>query len=258
LTETANRIKIIIKSVTRFTHSYIEVRNLDEKEFVLSPWVTWDIDKWKKFYDGIPLKKYSKKSSIFNQGDTSENLYIVASGRVRIAFYTADGGEKHLYIAEKGCLFCENALFSDKKFFYSAVAIVDSEIYDIPKSRVLDVMKNNWDTTLELLQFTARKNLMFLGQITDLSFTQSVERIGKTLVNLCNQYGTAEEDGIRINIRFTHQDVAAIVATTRVTVSNVFNYFIDEGILARSGSYFVVKDIARLKGILSAQEKLSL
>ena len=86
-----------------------------EIEYRLSPWVTWDIRKWEKFYDGIPLKKYSKKSSVFNQGDSSDSLYIVASGRVRIACYTADGGEKHLYIAEKGCLFCENALFSEKK-----------------------------------------------------------------------------------------------------------------------------------------------
>lgn len=229
-----------------------------DNNFSLSPWVTWDIEKWKKLYEGIQPKAYSKKSSIFNQGDPSDYLHIVDSGRVRIACYTADGGEKHLYIAEKGCLFCENALFSEKKFYYSAVAIVNSQIYDIPKARVMEVLKDDWEVTSELLKFTARKNLMFLGQIADLSFTQSAARIGKTLLNLVNQYGVEDESGgIRINIRFTHQDVASIVATTRVTVSNVFNYFIDEGILARPNGYFVVKDIDKLIRIITSSDHSS-
>lgn len=232
---------------------------MEQRDHLRSPWVTWDITKWKKLYEGISPKTYRKKNYIFHQGDLSDKLYIVASGRVRIAYSSTDGGEKHLYIAEKGCLFCESTLFSDERFSFSAMAIVDCEIYEIPKTQLITILQNDWDTSLEFFRFSSRKNLMFLDQITDLSFSQSIERIGKTLLNLCDQYGVEDEaGGTRIDIRFTHQDVARIVATTRVTVSNVFNYFIDEGVLSRTTSYFVVKDMEKLKNIIDAQEKLTL
>lgn len=84
---------------------------------------------------------------------------------------------------------------------------------------------------------------MFFRQILDLSFKQATHRIASQLLNLCHQYGKEHEKGVCISIHFTQQDIAGIVNASRVTVGNVFNMFMDQGLLVREGKYFIVTDL---------------
>ena len=104
-----------------------------------------------------------------------------------------------------------------------------------------------------------RKNSISFNQVLELSFTQSVQRVAQLVVHLCNQYGVKEDMGaVRIDIRFTHQDVSSMINTSRVTVSNVFSLFADEGILEKVNGLFVVTDFGKLESLASGEEVLAL
>ena len=125
---------------------------------------------------------------------------------------------------------------------FSAVAIVDSLVWKVPAAELREAMEHDWQLTQRVISLLCRKNDVFYRQILDLSFKQATHRIASQLLNLCHQYGKEHEKGVRISIHFTQQDIAGIVNASRVTVGNVFNLFIDQGLLAREGKYFILTD----------------
>lgn len=57
---------------------------------------------------------------------------------------------------------------------------------------------------------------------------------------LANKFGHAVERGQLINLRLTHQEIAEIIGTTRVTVTRVLNEFEHQGIIERLPRKFIV------------------
>lgn len=207
-----------------------------------SPWITLDLEGWAPLTAGRAPVQFKKKSILFHQEDGADAVFIVKSGRLRITSYQEDGAEKQLYIAEKGAMVGESSCLNDVHYRFSAVAIVDSMVWRVPAGELLAAMEKDWQLTRRVISLLCRKKDVFYTQILDLSFKQATHRIASQLLNLCHQYGKKHEKGVCISIHFTQQDIAGIVNASRVTVGNVFNLFIDEGLLVREGKYFILTD----------------
>jgi CRP-like cAMP-binding protein len=55
------------------------------------------------------------------------------------------------------------------------------------------------------------------------------ERVRGFLELLAHDYGQPCEQGLRLNLRLTHQDIASALSTTRVTVTRVLGLLKEEG-----------------------------
>jgi CRP-like cAMP-binding protein len=55
------------------------------------------------------------------------------------------------------------------------------------------------------------------------------ERVRGFLELLANDYGVPCDQGLRLNVKLTHQDLASALSTTRVTVTRVLGSLRDEG-----------------------------
>ena len=220
-----------------------------------SPWIKADPTQWASLMRNHIPKTFKKNSIIYYQGYNADYIYMVMSGRVRITTYSKEYSEKQMYIAEQGCLFGEVSALSDSQYQCSAVAIVDSLIYQFLKNDVIELMRHDWELNMNILQSVCRKNIAFQRHIADLSFTQAQARIAQLLIYLSEVYGEECLDnnvkGIRIKLRFSHQDVANMVNTTRVTVSNVFADFTRKGILDKPDKYLIIVNMHQLSEIAS-------
>lgn len=211
-------------------------RNVD------SPWIGTHLSTWSHLTaKRIPLK-YPPKSMVYSQGDRFSKIYIVASGRVRISIFHRDGQEKQLYIAGPGAMFGESACILEKPHASTATTITRCELYAIPSKEVQRLFHTEARTADLMLQYEARKNRLLTAQVAMLSFDRAEQRVAKVLLYLCEMYGRQEGDGVRIDLRFTCADIAALVNTSRVTVNNVIQEFIRSGILTKDGSFYIVQD----------------
>lgn len=214
-----------------------------------SPWISCNLACWEPLIRNIKPVLYKKKSFLFHQDDPASFTYIVKNGRVRITSFSVDGAEKQLYIAESGCCCGEIACIMGLPHTSSALAIVDTYVYSVAAAELIQTIKENWDINMRIFNTVFRKNMVFCNQILELSFSQSVERTARLLLNLCKQYGVQEENGCRINIHFTHSDVASMINASRVTVSNLFAWMMENGYLDRRDRYIVVTSIEKLESL---------
>ncbi|WP_250123735.1 Crp/Fnr family transcriptional regulator [Chroococcidiopsis sp. CCMEE 29] len=66
------------------------------------------------------------------------------------------------------------------------------------------------------------------------------QRLQQILFWLARKFGRPVEQGQLINLRLTHQELAEVIGTTRVTVTRLLSRFEQQGIIRRSCRHFIV------------------
>lgn len=102
------------------------------------------------------LKKYSKDSSIFKQGDRGSTMYIIHCGRIRIS-RVIQGQTEDLGILEKGDFFGEMSILEDIPRTASAHALEDSELIEIDKNGFANMLKSNVEVPIRMIRKYALK-----------------------------------------------------------------------------------------------------
>lgn len=214
-----------------------------------SPWISANMEVWGDLVRDQPIYKYPAGHDIFWQEKDYSSVYIVTKGRVCISIQNPDGMQKHLYIACPGAMFGEIACILGTAHVTTATAIVHTECYSLPSKELQGRIRSDSRFAELLLQYEARKNRLLISQNAMLTFDKANQRIAKILLCLADTYGEDVPGGRRLNIRFTHTDVAAITNTSRVTVNNTIRSYITAGILEKQGSAYVIRDREQLQNI---------
>ena len=218
-----------------------------------SPWLRLDADLLQPLLvDQSPLH-FKRKQTIFYEGDSPSNVYVVKEGRVCITTYSQSGAEQQLYIAEKGALFGEHSCLLGIPHTTSAISIVDSELYSIPFSVFSSKLEESPLLTHHILQIICRKNSLLIGRLLSQSSSDSLQRTSKVLLDMAQEYGREDSEGLEISIRFSHQDVANLLHTSRVTVTKAFQTLAHEGIIIRKHNHIVICDYDKLFDIASGR-----
>ena len=78
------------------------------------------------------IRTYERNELLFSQGDASNELFVVQTGRIAIATKSPDGRESVLAVLEDGALFGELPLFDDAPRVADARALSDSSVDRAP------------------------------------------------------------------------------------------------------------------------------
>ena len=70
---------------------------------------------------------------LFHKGDTATGFHLIVYGQVKLAFTSAQGGEKVVDILGQGQSFGEAVMFMDKPYMVYAQALSDSLLLHISK-----------------------------------------------------------------------------------------------------------------------------
>ncbi|MEM1484264.1 Crp/Fnr family transcriptional regulator [Oscillospiraceae bacterium PP1C4] len=217
-----------------------------------SPWQKVDLHTWDALIRPEYLTVYPADFGILWQGQVNSFIYIVKSGRVVMRVTSRDGREKIMMFAEKGGLFGEIGAFENhiQPQPYSAVTLVDSQIYKIPLSVFKDKLQADQQLTLAVITILSRKTSLHISQVLGLSFGDIRYRVAGILLYLITTYGVPAPHGIQLEVPFTHQDVADLIKSSRVSVSKILKEFTVRGILKKKNQRYVIYDIKQLEDIV--------
>jgi CRP/FNR family transcriptional regulator len=167
-----------------------------------------------------------KHHVIFAPGDEVSAIYFIEKGRVRISRTSAEGKTVLLALLGPGDLIGEAAW--DKGNHDSlAETLEETKLYEIGKVAFEDLVRSNPEFALRLLQVISIRLKQAQARIEDLVFRQVPSRIARLLLSLAETHGKVTPKGIRVEFRLTHQDIADLVGSSRVTVTQVLNRFRD-------------------------------
>ncbi len=188
-----------------------------------------------------PVRHYAKGEPVFHCGDPVAGLFTVRIGLVRLVHLTEEGREVTVRLAGPGDVLGPDALRPHAR--YSADARCMSEVALDYTSRESVLGGLNQRVSLDLLAQLGRQLASAERHVT-LSTYPTDARILWLFGWLAPRFGVThlDEHGCwtELELLLTHEDVAALVNATRVTVSYAFAQLREAGVLRGSrGRYFV-------------------
>lgn len=148
------------------------------------------------FFSGLPseeleallkpsfVKDYARPTHLFHQGDNADRFFIILSGWVKLHRETPDGEEAIIGLFTRGDVFGEAALFSGSGYPFSANAVEDSRIIEIPAPIMRERAKHNSDLMDRIMQSMSREMHKLQVEKEHMAIMSAPQRVGCLLLKL--------------------------------------------------------------------------
>ncbi len=179
-------------------------------------------------------KNYPKYHVVFEEGETGDALYIIRSGLVKISKESSDGRTKTLALLSPGEVFGEMAVLSDEGRSANAETLADTICVIIAREDFTTLIEKNSSIAMQIIRTLSERLVLADRQIKNLALGNSRAKIADLLMQLSRDFGSKSEDGTRVEVRLTHQELADLAGLARETTTKLLNEFVkDEAILLK-------------------------
>ena len=155
------------------------------------------------------------------------HVWLVARGMVKLSSMNEQGEDVLLGLAGPNEPFGEPLSNLD---LYEATTLSDCDLLCLSMDEIQQTPHLASTLMLALISRTRQSEAL----IALLGLRRVEDRVRGFLELLAEEYGQPCEDGLRLNLRLTHQDIAGALSTTRVTVTRVLGLLKEEGWLKLS------------------------
>jgi CRP/FNR family cyclic AMP-dependent transcriptional regulator len=152
----------------------------------------------------------AKGNVLFQQGDAANFVYLVKRGIVRIARRTADGKDILIAILGPGSIFGEEVVFSSVERTTIAVCTTESLLGMARAEHVYGLLTRFPQLTVNVAKYLHEQRDNALAITEDRAYLSVPERLLRQFERLAHEYGKAVKDGVLLDIRLTHADLASL------------------------------------------------
>ncbi len=183
------------------------------------------------FGDRLGTSSFTKGELVYSPYDPGEAVYLVTEGRVCLYRSGADGRQFTLAMVDAGSAFGHVALLHAPTYDAYAEAMTDTVVRVIRVSDLERVVSVHPQVAVNLLRALAERLHEAEDQLEALAFHGVATRLASKLLELMDRYGRVTPNGIRIDERFTHMQLAEMIGTSRETLTKVINELRDAGLI---------------------------
>lgn len=169
----------------------------------------------------FPIKEFKRGELLLQKGDSGANLMAIRDGFIKVTSISNSGVERLVWIAGRYDIAPTEQLFSKHgsvRFFYTA--LTDGTYYEIEKAKFLDIAEADPRVMSEIAKNMSFHYDDFLQRVDAVDTATVKERLMRTLCYLAGRLDAASVvDLYEHGLRISHQDLAAMIGSTRETTS---------------------------------------
>lgn len=174
-----------------------------------------------KYIRQFPLKQFQRGELLLQKGDASSSLMAIRDGFIKVTSISNSGIERLVWIAGRYDIAPTEQLFSKHgsvRFFYTA--LTDGSYYEMDKNEFLDIAENDPQVMSEIAKNMSFHYDDFLQRVDAVDTATVKERLMRTLCYLADRLdASAVVDLYAYGLKISHQDLAAMIGSTRETTS---------------------------------------
>lgn len=194
----------------------------------------------------LDTTKFPRGTTIFDEGEPGDRLYIIISGKVKLARHAADGRENLLTVMGPSDMFGELSIFDPGPRTSSAVCVTEVVAATMDSTMLHAWIKQHPGISEQLLRVLARRLRRTNNSLADLIFTDVPGRVAKALLQLANRFGIQEGPALRVHHDLTQEEIAQLVGASRETVNKALAEFAHRGWIRLEGKSVLISDTERL------------
>lgn len=189
-------------------------------------------------------KVYLKNEVVFHDGEEPKGLFVVWRGSVKVFKLAASGREQILEIEGEGRSVAELPLMDGDPYPASCAALEDSVLLTVPARDFHSLLEDHPAITRSVIASLAQRMRRMVTLVEEISLKAVRERLADLLVELAGE-------GDRVELSWTHQEIAARIGTVREIVSRTLARMAHEGVIRQKGRTVTLLDREGLRGVES-------
>ena len=187
-------------------------------------------------------RTYDPGDAIYREGEYGDALYIVISGVLKLFRPYSGSKEATLRLLRPWDIFGHLAFAGDTKQRAYAEAVTKCTVTKVPKVFVERAVRQEPRVAFKLMTLLELRLVQYEELVKCLLPRETEVRIANLLPLLAQKFSEPDDGMVTIDLRLTHQDLAAMVASTRESVTKVLNDMRSREIIGIEAGRITLKD----------------
>ncbi|HTG00841.1 MAG TPA: Crp/Fnr family transcriptional regulator [Nitrospirota bacterium] len=176
-------------------------------------------------------KQYQAGDLIFSPDDPGDRVYLIQKGRVKLYTLSMCGRESILFLFHPGEFFGLSEIFGGEPRVCFAEAEEPTTVTEISSANLEDLLYRDPNISRIIIK-TLGTRLMQLCKTFEATSSQNLRaRTSLALIKLGNTCGIRSNGATLIQSKITHKTIAAMVGSSRQSVTEMLNIFIKEDLI---------------------------
>lgn len=188
----------------------------------------------------VSRKRFSRGTAIISAGDTTDSLYVVISGRLKVMISDDEGREVILSMLGPNEYFGEMGLIDDHPRSASVVCVESCEVLALSKRDFKKCLEDNFEMAVTVMRGLVKRLREADRKIGSLALMDVYGRVARLLLEMSETV-----DGQKVvTKKLAKQDIAKMIGASREMVSRVMKDLQTAGAIeVRGGSIFLKESI---------------
>jgi CRP/FNR family cyclic AMP-dependent transcriptional regulator len=191
-------------------------------------------------------RSYAPGDCVLNYLDSSNDVFFIAAGGVRVTIYSLSGKVVSFCDLEPGDVFGEYAAIDGQSRSASVEARSEALIASMPAAAFLKLLRTEPSVTHELLLKLVKTIRMLDKRVYEFSTLAVNNRIRSEVLRMA-KLSPRKGKSAYVAPAPTHSEIASRVSTHREAVTRELTRLTSLGIIERQGHALIIKDIPRLE-----------
>ncbi|MDX6770484.1 MAG: Crp/Fnr family transcriptional regulator [Elusimicrobiota bacterium] len=185
--------------------------------------------------------------AVFSKREDADAVFVVLAGRIKIFSRSPSKKSKTFAYLKTGDFFGEMALVEGVTRTASAKAVEPSQLLVIRKNDFKRLLAKDHKLAYYLLKTVCERLRQANEEIEGLLFRNILGRVAKAMLDLAKKSGESfNGGGLLLKERYTQQELADVVGTTREPLTRALSSLRRAGLVAQRDGRYAIPDPAKL------------
>jgi CRP/FNR family transcriptional regulator, nitrogen oxide reductase regulator len=195
------------------------------------------------------VRDFEKGALLFSEGDASDLMYTVLTGRVKVFKTTARGTDVILELFGPGDPVGAVAVYESRPYPASAVALDPTSCLVIPRQAFFSLLETYPTMVRGLLVGLTHRLVELTNRLTELSGGRIEGRLARFFLKLAHDMGQSRPDGIFIPLALSRQELADMIGTTIETSIRIMSRWGKDEVVRTDKDGFTIVSRSALESV---------
>jgi CRP-like cAMP-binding protein len=200
------------------------------------------------------VRTYRKNSYLYTIGEASNDVYCIASGRVRLLLSSAIGQEYAIRDLEPEAWLGEQFLASDLPTAIDARIVEPTSVITIPRGVVLAIGEQHPQMYKNIFVHHMTRSRGIYLLLVGMAFYPLRSRLAGRFLALVEEHGQKGDDGVTIDMQLSQSDFAQLSLGSRQRINKILSEWREDGIIELQSNQYLIRDIEALRGEMELKD----
>jgi CRP-like cAMP-binding protein len=208
-----------------------------------------DADELAALRSRAVARRFPRGATIVHEGEVPGRVVLIERGHAKVTTAGEEGKEIVLAFRGPGDIVGEAAALSGEPRLATVSALEPIEALAIAVGDFEAVLEEHPRIALVLLRDVIGRLREADRQQFEFAAFHTIERIARRLVELCERFGEPCDDGVRISLRISQEELAGWAGASREATSKALHDLREIGLIDTERRSLTVRDVEGLRAL---------